>query len=174
MAASKPPLDALLVLPGFGYNHAGEQALRSLAPSMAAEAIDLYVPTFVSRSGLAQSRERLAAFIRANHLERVRTGSRLCVHCRWLGVQTACRDGRSSEPVDRRIRPEPYQERAPRIALDRLRWLAWIKHWSVVFDVARTPYVPMTAPAVRIGLVVETEPTRFDPAVRRDCARLWS
>ena len=107
VAASQPPSDALLVLPGFGYNHAGEEALRSLAPLMAAEAIDLYVPTFVSRSGLVQSRERLAAFIRANHLERYDRVHVFAFDCRWLGVQPACRDGRSSEPVDRRIRPEP-------------------------------------------------------------------
>jgi hypothetical protein len=161
VAASKPPSDALLVLPGFGYNHAGEQALRSLAPSMAAEAIDLYVPTFVSRSGLAQSRERLAAFIRANHLERYeRVHVFAFIAGGWAFNPLAATDvlpNLSTVVYDR----SPYQERAPRIALDKLRWLAWIKYGSVVFDVARTPYVPMTAPAVRIGLVVETEPTRF-------------
>src|SRR4029077_11700229 len=56
VSPSKPASDALLVLPGFGYSRAGEHALRSLGPSLAAEGIDLYVPTYVARSGLEQSR----------------------------------------------------------------------------------------------------------------------
>ena len=115
----------------------------------------------MSRSGLAQSRERLAAFIRANHLERYdRVHVFAFIAGGWAFNPLAGTDvlpNLTTVVYDR----SPYQERAPRIALDRLRWLAWIKYGSVVFDVARTPYVPMTAPAVRIGLVVETEPTRF-------------
>ena len=55
----------------------------------------------------------------------------------------------------------PYQERAPAIALAELRVLTWLKYGSVVFDVARTPYRPVTAPDVRVGLLVETMPTSF-------------
>jgi hypothetical protein len=51
VAPSKTAADALHVLPGFGYNRAAEHAFQSLAPSMAAECLDLYLPMFISRSG---------------------------------------------------------------------------------------------------------------------------
>jgi hypothetical protein len=55
--------------------------------------------------------------------------------------------------------------RAPRIALEKLRFLTWLKYGSPLFDVARTPYPALTAPGVKVALVVETLPTRF-PDVR--------
>src|SRR5262245_17573343 len=62
--------DALLVLPGFGYGRAGAHALRSLAPAMAREGVDLYVADYLTRSGLATSRVRLERFVRDNNLAR--------------------------------------------------------------------------------------------------------
>jgi len=161
LAPSKPTADALLVLPGFGYSRAGEQAFRSLAPSMAAEGVDLYLATFVSRSGLEDSRERLRRFIRENRLDRY---DRVHVFAFIAGGWTF------NPLVDSDVLPNlttvvydrsPYQERAPRIARERLRFLTWVKYGSVVFDVARTPYAPLDAPDVRVGLVVETVPTPF-------------
>jgi len=67
---SKPGADALPVLPGFGYSRGGENTFRSLAASMAAEGVDLYVPTYVSRSGLIESRAKLQRFIRDHRLDR--------------------------------------------------------------------------------------------------------
>ena len=62
----------MVVLPGFGYDRDGERAFRALAPSMATEGFDLYLPTFVSRSGLEDSRERLQRFFQERHLDRYR------------------------------------------------------------------------------------------------------
>ena len=161
MAPGKPATDALLVLPGFGYGDAGERAFRALAPSMASEGIDLYVPTFVARSGLEKSRERLQRFVRENRLDRY---ERVHVFAFLAGgwafnplVETELLPNLSTVVFDR----SPYQERAPRIALESLRFLTWVRYGSVVFDVARTPYTPLTAPGVRVGLVVETVPTSF-------------
>src|SRR6185436_12200058 len=72
VSPAKPALDALVVLPGFGYDRDGERAFKALAPSMAAEGFDLYLPTFVSRSGLEDSRERLQRFFHERHLDRYR------------------------------------------------------------------------------------------------------
>ena len=60
----------MLVLPGFGYSRAGEKALRSLAASMAGEGVELYVPTYIARSGLIESRAKLQRFIRDHRLDR--------------------------------------------------------------------------------------------------------
>ena len=160
-APSNPVSDALLVLPGFGYNRAAEHAFRSLAPSLAAEGIDLYLPTFVSRSGLEESRGRLQRFIRDSRLQRY---ERVHVFAFIAGgwtvnrlVEAGTLSNLSTIVYDR----SPYQERAPRIALEKLRILTWLKYGSTVFDVARTPYEPLTAEGVRVGLMVETTPTPF-------------
>ncbi len=152
---------ALLVLPGFGYNAAGERAFRSLAPAMAAEGIDLYLPKFVSRSGVDDSRERLVRFIRENRLDRY---ERVHVFAFIAGAWTfnplaeaGTLPNLSSVVYDR----SPYQERAPRVAREKLRILTWLRYGTTVFDVARMPYAPLTARDVKVGLVVETAPTAF-------------
>lgn len=161
VAPATAATDALLVLPGFGYGGAGERAFRALAPSMAADGFDLYLPTFVSRSGLQESRERLQRFIRENRLDRY---ERVHVFAFIAGgwafnplVHTEALPNLSTVVYDR----SPYQERGPRIALKKLRFLTWVRYGSVVFDVARTQYTPLTTPGVRVGLVVETVPTSF-------------
>jgi hypothetical protein len=161
LTPSKPATEAVLVLPGFGYGHSGEQAFRSLAPSMAKDGFDLYVPKFVARSGLTESRERLRQFIRSNHLARY---SRVHVFAFIAGGWTF------NPMADADLLPNlativydrsPFQERAPRIAMEKLRLLAWVKYGPVVFDVAKTPYAPLRASDVKVGLVVETTPTSF-------------
>jgi hypothetical protein len=167
---AKPAQDALLVLPGFGYGGAGEHAFRSLAPSMAADGIDLYLPTFISRSGLPESRARLDQFVRAQRLDRYeRVHVFAFLAGGWTFNPLAEKDvlpNLSTVIYDR----SPYQERAPRVALERLRLLTWLRYGSVVFDVARTPYAPLTSPDIKVGLVVETVPTKFIQRFR-DSAR---
>jgi hypothetical protein len=168
---SKPAADALLVLPGFGYDRAGERAFRSLASSLAAEGIDLYLPTYVSRAGLETSRARLRRFIRDQRLERY---ERVHVFAFIAGAwtfnplaETDVLRNLSTVVYDR----SPYQERAPRIAVERLRFLTWVRYGRVVADVAKTRYAPLTKPAIRVGLLVETAPTsfirRYAPAAER-------
>jgi hypothetical protein len=161
VSPAKPASDALVVLPGFGYDRDGERAFKALAPSMAAEGFDLYVPTFVSRSGLEESRERLQRFFREKRLARYQ---RVHVFAFLAGGWTFNPLGEagtlsnlSTIVYDR----SPYQERAPRVALEKLRFLTWVRYGPVVFDVARTPYAPLTAPGVKMALVVETAPTPF-------------
>jgi hypothetical protein len=159
--ASPPRSDALLVLPGFGYSRAGQRAFRSLAPALAGEGLDLYVPAYVTRSGLNQSRDRLERFIRDNRLDRYR---RLHVFAFIAGawtlnplIEQQRLPNLASVVYDR----SPFQERAPRIAADRLRLLAWLRYGATVFDVADTPYPPVTVPGVNLALMVESRPTPF-------------
>jgi hypothetical protein len=151
----------LLVLPGFGYSRAGEKALRSLEASVAAEGIALFVPTYISRSGLVESRGNLQRFIREQRLDQY---DRLHVFAFIAGAWTF------NPLAEMRELPNlatviydrsPYQERAPRIADDKLHFLTWVRYGSPVFDVARTPYAPLTSPGVKVAIVVETMPTSF-------------
>ena len=161
LTPTRPATEAMLVLPGFGYGRDGERTLRSLAGAMAGEGMDLYVPTYISRGGLAESRARLRRFIRDNRLERY---DRVHVFAFLAGAWTF------NPLVEARELPNlatviydrsPLQERAPRIADEKLHFLTWVRYGTPVFDVARTPYVPITAPGVSVALVVETRPTSF-------------
>ncbi len=156
-----PASDALVVLPGFGYDRDGERAFRALAPSMATEGFDLYLPTFVSRSGLDDSRERLRRFFRERHLDRYQRVHVVAFIAGGWTLNPLAEAGvlpnLSTIVYDR----SPYQERAPRVALEKLAFLTWVRYGHVVFDLARTPYAPVTVPGAKIGLVVETSPTSF-------------
>jgi len=156
-----PRTEALLVLPGFGYTAAGERAFRELSATVARDGFDLYVPSYISRGGIVESRENLARFIRDQHLDRY---ERLHVFAFLAGAWTLNPLAESRPLPNLRTivyDRSPYQERAPRIALDDLRFLTWLKYGSPVFDLARTPYPPLTASDVKVALVVETQPTRF-------------
>jgi hypothetical protein len=158
---TSPRVEALLILPGFGYSRDGEKALKSLAPSMAADGIELFVPTYIDRGGLADSRENLQRFIQAHRLDRY---AKLHVFAFIAGawvfnpiVEARRVPNLATVMYDR----SPYQERAPRIADEALHFRAWLRFGSPIFDLARTPYPALTAPGVNIALVVETRPTDF-------------
>jgi hypothetical protein len=115
----------------------------------------------VSRSGLDDSRERLRRFFQERHLDRYQ---RVHVFAFIAGgwtlnplAEAGVLPNLSTIVYDR----SPYQERAPRVALEKLAFLTWVRYGPVVFDLARTPYAPVTVPGAKIGLVVETSPTSF-------------
>jgi hypothetical protein len=158
---ARPHREALLILPGFGYNRAGEKALRALAGAMATEGIDLFVPTYISRAGLAKSRGTLQTFIRNQRLDQY---ERLHVFAFIAGAWTfnPLTDAQAPPNLATIVYDRsPYQERAPRVADEKLHFLTWLRYGSPVFDVARTPYAPLAIPSVKVGLVVETLPTKF-------------
>lgn len=156
-----PRSEALLILPGFGYGRGAEQALRALAPEIAAACLDLYVPSYVSRRGLDRSREHLRDFIREERLERY---DRLHVFAFIAGGWSF--NPLAGQPGLRNLATvvydrSPLQERAARIATDHLHFLTWIRYGTPVFDLARTPYPPFAGSGVRVALLVETRPTTF-------------
>ena len=153
--------EALLVLPGFGYGRAGERVLRKVGEQMAEEGLDLYVPTYVRRAGLDDSRSALREFLAEHRLERYeRTHVFAFIAGAWtlnplLGEGAL--DNLQSVVYDR----SPYQERAPRIADDKLHFVTWLRYGSPVFELARSPYPPLEEEAVRVALLIETQPTPF-------------
>jgi hypothetical protein len=161
VAPPKPNGDALLVLPGFGYGRTDDKAFRSIAGRTAREGVDLYVAPFLTRSGLGTSRAKLERFIREHRLDRY---ERLHVFAFIAGAWTF-------NPLIDRHAPanlatviydrSPFQERAPKIAAAKLPLLAWARYGSTLFDVARTPYPPLSASGVKVAIVVESMPTAF-------------
>jgi hypothetical protein len=151
--------EAFLVLRGFGYSGAGERALKTLEPAINAHGMDLHVPDYISRSGLDDSRKKLQRFVQ----ERIARYERVHVFAFIAGgwtlnplVAAGGLPKLATVIYDR----SPLQERAPRIADEELHFLTWVRYGSPVFDLARTPYPPLTA-NVKVGLVVETSPTSF-------------
>ena len=147
------------MLRGFGYSGAGERALKALEPTINAQGMDLHVPDYISRSGLDDSRKKLQRFIQ----ERIARYERVHVFAFIAGgwtlnplVAAGGLPRLATVIYDR----SPLQERAPRIADEELHFLTWVRYGSPVFDLARTPYPPLTA-NVKVGLVVETSPTSF-------------
>lgn len=154
-----PRTEAFVVLRGFGYSGDGERALRALEPAINAQGMDLHVPDYISRSGLAGSRKQLQRFIQ----ERLARYERLHVFAFIAGGWTLnplVAGGGVPKLATVIYDRSPLQERAPRIADEKLHFLTWVRYGSPVFDLARTPYPPLTAD-VTVGLVVETSPTSF-------------
>lgn len=161
LSPMEPRRDAVLILPGFGYGPRDDASFRAVAASAAARGIDVYVARYLTRGGLESSRARLLRFIRDEHLDRY---ERLHVFAFIAGAWTLNPAiGRTALPnlatvvYDR----SPFQERAPTLAAREMRVPAWLRYGSTLFDVARTPYPPLTQPGVRVGVLVETKPTGF-------------
>lgn len=166
-----PAREALLVLPGFGYGAKAERTLKTLAPSLSSDGIDLYVPTYLERGGLDKSRAELRSFVRAQNLERY---ERVHVFAFLAGGWTF-----NSVVEDVELLPNlatvvydrsPYQERAPRVATEKLAPFAWLRYGSVIFDLAKQPYSPLPREAIKVGIVVETVPTGFIKRFRETAA----
>jgi hypothetical protein len=161
LSPGSPHRDALLILPGFGYARVAGQPFRVVRETAAASGIDVYVPAYVTRSGLEANRAALRAFIREQHLDRY---ERVHVFAFIAGAWTV------NPLIDAGALPNlativydrsPFQERAPSIAVRDMRVPAWLRYGSTIFDVARTPYPPLARPGVRVALLVETKPTAF-------------
>jgi len=153
--------DALLILPGFGYGRAGGKSFKALADMAARDGIDVYVPPFVTRGGLDDSRAHLETFIREERLDRY---ERLHVFAFLAGGWTL------NPLLDRLELPNlstivydrsPYQERAPKVAVTKVPVGAWLRFGKTIFDVARTPYPPLSSRQPNVALIVETAPTPF-------------
>jgi hypothetical protein len=167
VTVTAPAADALLVLPGFGYTREGERAIRSLAPSLAADGIELFVPTYIARGGLDDSRDRLRQFIRQQPLDRYRQVHVFAFIAGGWTINPLLEAGELPNLATVVYDRSPMQERAARIADEKMHLLTWLRYGSPVFDLARTPYPSLTRETVRVALVVETMPTSF---MRRQAA----
>ena len=163
VAPAAPKREALLVLPGFGYGRAEGKVFRSLAPAVAAEGLDLYVAPFVTRTGLASSRDKLAAIHPRQSPRALRAGPRLRVHRRRVDVQSTRRSRHAAEPRHRGLRSQPVpgarapnrrRRRLPRPRVDPVRLDDLRRR-------ARPPTRRSTASDVKVAIVVESAPTSF-------------
>jgi hypothetical protein len=107
--------EAFVVLRGFGYGAPAERALRALEPAIAAQGMDLYMPDYISRSGLDESRKNLQRFVqeRLARYERVHVFAFIAGGWTLNPLVTAGGVPKLATVIYDR---SPLQERAPRIA----------------------------------------------------------
>jgi len=151
--------EALVILPGFGYSRGARNVFRAVQTQLAADAIDVYAPAYVERGGLGESRDKLREFLSDHHLAAY---SKVHVFAFIAGAWTLnplldsiAMPNLATVVYDR----SPMQERAPRIADDKLHFLTWLRYGRPVFDMARMPYPPLGAAGPRVGVLIETKPT---------------
>jgi len=147
------------VLPGFGFSRASARVFREAEAALAADGIDLYAPDYVKRGGLDDSRETLRTFLARHDLGAYR---RMHVFAFLAGAWTLnpLLDSTPLPNVATVIYDRsPMQERAPRVADDKLHFLTWLVYGRPVFEMARSTYPPLTSPTPRVGILVETRPT---------------
>ena len=149
------------MLPGFGYGRGDADAFRAVTAQASAAGIDLFVPAYLTRSGLASSRGKLARFIRDQRLHRYERVHVFAFIAGGWTINPLADAGAIPNLASVTYDRSPYQERAPRIAAAKLPALAWLRYGSTIFDVAETPYTPLQAAHVKVGLIVESKPTAF-------------
>lgn len=153
--------EALLVIPGFGYSDRAGRIIRSRRDTLAGQGIDLFIAEYLRRPGLAASREALLDFYTKKGLDRY---ERVHVFAFIVGSWTlnpALGDPRLANVRTVIYDRSPYQERAPRVTVERLSLPARFLYGSVLFDVAKTSYPPADTAGRRVGILVETTPTGF-------------
>ena len=152
--------DALLVLPGFGYDRAAQESFETAAQALSAEGIDLYVPDYLRRSGFKDTRD---AFLQFYDREKLSDYERLHVFAFIAGAWTfnPSLDKRPFENLSTVIYDRsPLQERAPRLATEELHFPTWLLFGQLVFQMADSAYQPIDAgKRFKVGIMVETKPT---------------
>jgi hypothetical protein len=128
---------------------------------MAADGFELFVPVYVARAGLDESRQQLSRFLRQQSLDRYRRVHIFAFLAGAWAINPLLNDGALPNLATIVYDRSPLQERAPRIADEKLHTLTWLRYGSPVFDLARTPYPQLIRTDTRVAVLVETKPTKF-------------
>jgi hypothetical protein len=153
--------EALLVLPGFGYGRGDGDAFRAIAKRAPASGLDVYVPSYVTRGGLEDTRRALRQFIRGARLDRYERVHVVAFIAGAWTVNPLIDGGELPNLATIVYDRSPFQERAPALAVRDLRIPAWLRYGRTIFDLSATPYPPLARSDVKVGLLIETMPTRF-------------
>ena len=153
------------MLPGFG----DKLKYRQIQAAFFANAgYDVFIPDYRDRQSLSASMDQLARFMAEHRLgeyEELHVFS--YIFGAWVLndlIQKRGWGNITSILYDR----SPWQERAPRVAQDRIPWIAKWAKGKVLFEFAETTYPPVENPAsVAIGILIETQPTTFIKAFRK-------
>lgn len=150
--------EALLILPGFGSKIHGNKHQRRFFKQ---GQYDVFIPDYISRKSVEASVNNLEDFMQRQHLGEYRK-----VHVfgyivgSWtinLWLQRHHTHNIATIVYDR----SPLQERAPyALVKDRPRLIKLLAG-PIMADFNATPYPPLSAPDIRVGIIVESRATKL-------------
>jgi len=153
----KAEKEALLILVGFGSK---THNVKKIATYFSNKGYDLFQPDFICRKSIAKGISKLDDFVEK---EGLKSYKKLHVFCYIIGGWTFNQwltntrlPNLASVIFDR----SPLQERAPKALMIDLPIIIRLLVGNVIRELAETPYPPMNKGAVKIGILIETEPTK--------------
>lgn len=151
--------DAILVLPGFGYDSKGRDSMARFAANVHSKGYLVFTADYLRKESLSASRESIRNFIYQQRLH----------ECERLHVLAFIAGAWSLNPLLSEMKlanlktviydRSPLQERAPRVVTEEIPVIVRQMFGAVIFELARTPYPRYEPGSVRTGLIVETKAT---------------
>jgi len=154
----KSEREAIVILAGLGSKVHNE---RKIAQYFKDKGYDIYQPSYIYRKGIDKGVDKLERFSKKHELSSYK---KVHIFCYIIGGWTFNRwHSKSSltniETViyDR----SPMQERAPYVLMKDSKFIAHLVIGKVNDELATTPYSPITNFKGKIGLLIETVPTKL-------------
>lgn len=171
----KSEREAIVILAGLGSKVHNE---RKIARYFKNKGYDIYQPSYIYRKGIDKGVDKLERFSKKHAL-----GSYKKVHffCYIIGGWTFNRwyAKSSLKNIETVIYDRsPLQERAPYVLMKDSKFIARLVIGKVNDELATTPYAPLTSFKGKVGLLIETIPTKLILRHRKTAASLgpinWS
>nr|WP_294861318.1 hypothetical protein [uncultured Fluviicola sp.] len=166
---AKSDREAIVILAGLGSKVHNE---RKIAQYFRDKGYDIYQPSYIYRKGIDKGVDKLERFSKKHEL-----GSYKKVHffCYIIGGWTFNRWYTKSglKNIETVIYDRsPLQERAPYVLMKDSKLIAYLVIGKVNRELATTPYSPLTNFKGKIGLLIETVPTKLILRHRKTAASL--
>jgi hypothetical protein len=171
----KSEREALVILAGLGSKTHNE---RKIAKHFRNRGYDIYQPSYIYRKGIDKGVDKLQRFSEKHELKSYKKVHFLCyiiggwTFNRWYNKMPLT----NIETVvyDR----SPLQERAPYVLVKDSKFIMNILVGRVISELSDTPYTPLKGFNGKVGLLIETLPTKLILKHRKSAAALgpvnWS
>lgn len=154
----KSEREAIVILAGLGSKVHNE---RKIALYFKNKGYDIYQPSYIYRKGIDKGVDKLERFSKQHELNSYKKVHFFCyiigswTFNRWF--QKATLTNIETIVYDR----SPLQERAPYVLMKDSKFIAKLVIGDVNNELATTPYPPVTTFKGKIGLLIETVPTKL-------------
>lgn len=154
----KSEREAIVILAGLGSKVHNE---RKIARYFRDKGYDIYQPSYIYRKGIDKGVDKLERFSKKHDLNNYKKIHFLCyiigswTFNRWF--QRTVLTNIETVVYDR----SPLQERAPYALMKDSKFIAQLVIGPVNNELATTPYPPLTHFKGKIGLLIETVPTKL-------------
>lgn len=161
--------EAIVILAGLGSKVHNE---RKIAQYFKDKGYDIYQPSYIYRKGIDKGVDKLERFSKKHELGSYK---KIHVFCYIIGGWTFNRwfTKSSLKNIETLIYDRsPMQERAPYVLMKDSKFIARLVIGKVNDELATTPYSPITNFKGKIGLLIETVPTKLILRHRKTAAGL--